>query len=85
MAIAKDQIVAAAIDLLNEVGIDQLTTRKLATRLGVAQPALYWHFANKDDLLDAVNAEILARYHVVRRPRPKDDWESFTLAHARSA
>ena len=85
MAIAKDQIVAAAIDLLNEVGIDQLTTRKLATRLGVAQPALYWHFKSKDVLLDAVNAEILARYHVVRRPRAKDDWQTFTLAYARSA
>lgn len=85
MAIAKDQIVAAAIDLLNEVGIDQLTTRKLATRLGVAQPALYWHFENKNVLLDAVNAEILARYHLVRRPRPTDDWKKFTLAYARSA
>ncbi|HIF4670475.1 TPA: TetR family transcriptional regulator, partial [Escherichia coli] len=40
-------VIRAALDLLNEVGVDGLTTRKLAERLGVQQPALYWHFRNK--------------------------------------
>ena len=37
-----DQVVQAAITLLDEVGLDGLTTRALATRLGVQSPALYW-------------------------------------------
>ena len=47
-------VIRAALDLLNEVGVDGLTTRKLAERLGVQQPALYWHFRNKRALLDAL-------------------------------
>ncbi|HDB9777507.1 TPA: TetR family transcriptional regulator, partial [Escherichia coli] len=37
-------VIRVALDLLNEVGVEALTTRKLAKRLGVQQPALYWHF-----------------------------------------
>ncbi|HEY8310696.1 MAG TPA: TetR family transcriptional regulator, partial [Gemmatimonadaceae bacterium] len=36
-------IVRSALDLLNEVGLDAFTTRRLAERLGVKQPAIYWH------------------------------------------
>ena len=84
MAIDRDHIVDEALSLLNEVGIDKLTTRKLAERLGVAQPALYWHFGNKSALLDAMNSAMLARYHTHRLPKPGEDWMAFTLANARS-
>lgn len=84
MAIDRDRIVDEALALLNEVGMDKLTTRKLAERLGVQQPALYWHFRNKSALLDAVNSAMLARYHTHRLPAPGQDWIDFTLATARS-
>ncbi|QQR35095.1 TetR/AcrR family transcriptional regulator C-terminal domain-containing protein [Devosia oryziradicis] len=84
MAIDRDRIVDEAILLLNEVGIDKLSTRKLAERLGVQQPALYWHFKSKSALLDAVNSEMLARYHTHRLPSPGEDWVEFTLETARS-
>jgi len=84
MAIDRDGIVDEALTLLNEVGMDKLTTRKLAERLGVQQPALYWHFANKSALLDAINSEMLARYHIHRVPGPGESWVDFTLATARS-
>lgn len=84
MAIDRDRIVDAALALLNEVGMDKLTTRKLAERLGVQQPALYWHFANKSALLDAINSAMLARYHSHRIPAPGESWVDFTLATARS-
>ena len=54
MPIDRDRIVEEALQLLNEVGIDKLSTRKLAERLGVQQPALYWHFKNRDDLVRAL-------------------------------
>lgn len=84
MAIGRERIVDEALSLLNEVGIDKLSTRKLAERLGVQQPALYWHFRNKSELLDAINSEMLMRYHGSRLPRPGQDWIAFTLANARS-
>jgi len=77
MKITKSQIVATALDLLNEIGLDALTTRKLAERLGVQQPTLYWHFATRTALLAALNAEILARGPQSPVPKPGDDWQSF--------
>ena len=84
MAIEREKILDAALTLINEVGLDQLTTRRLAERLGVQQPALYWHFRNKSALLDEVNEEMLARFHTHRMPEPGQSWEAFTVAHARS-
>ena len=48
----RDQVVRAALRLLDEAGLDGLTLRRLAAELDVKAPALYWHFANKQDLLD---------------------------------
>ncbi|MDN3243161.1 TetR/AcrR family transcriptional regulator C-terminal domain-containing protein [Glycomyces tritici] len=51
------RIVEAAVALLDEEGIEQLSMRRLAQRLGVAAPSLYWHVKTKDDVVDlAVDA-----------------------------
>lgn len=84
MAIDREQIIEEALRLLDEVGLDQLTTRKLADRLGVKQPALYWHFANKQALIEAMNVAI-GREHTYDAPRPGDDWQGFLLRNARSS
>lgn len=52
-------IVRAALELLDEVGLDKLSTRRLAERLGVQSPALYWHFRDKPELLDLMAQELL--------------------------
>ncbi len=49
-----------ALSILDQYGLADLTMRRLASNLGVQPGALYWHFANKQTLLDAVAAEILA-------------------------
>ena len=84
MAIEREKILDAALALINEVGLDQFTTRKLAERLGVQQPALYWHFKNKSALLDELNDLILARFHKHRFPDHGETWDKFTVNHARS-
>ncbi|MGW7351416.1 TetR/AcrR family transcriptional regulator C-terminal domain-containing protein [Streptomyces sp. NPDC054784] len=48
----RGQVVDAALRLLNEVGLDGLTLRRIAKELDVQAPALYWHFAGKRELLD---------------------------------
>ncbi|WP_246256791.1 TetR/AcrR family transcriptional regulator C-terminal domain-containing protein [Amycolatopsis anabasis] len=51
------RIVEAAVALLDEEGIDRLTMRRLADRLGIVAPSLYWHVDTKDDVIDlAVDA-----------------------------
>lgn len=77
-------VIRAALDLLNEVGVDGLTTRKLAERLGVQQPALYWHFRNKRALLDALAEAMLTERHTYSEPKADDDWRSFLSGNARS-
>lgn len=51
------RIVEAAVALLDEEGIERLTMRRLAERLAVVAPSLYWHVDTKDDVIDlAVDA-----------------------------
>ena len=54
MRLRRERVVDVAIALLDADGLDALTMRKLATRLGVQAGALYWHFAGKQALLDAM-------------------------------
>lgn len=55
----RDTVVRAALDLLDEVGLDALSTRRLAERLGVRSPALYWHVRDKAELMDLMARELL--------------------------
>lgn len=50
------QIVQAAIDLIAENGIQELTIKRLAERIGVTEAALYRHFRSKMDILLAILA-----------------------------
>ncbi len=58
------QVVATALRLLDETGLEGLTLRRIATELDVKAPALYWHFANKQALLDEMATEMLRRMGV---------------------
>ncbi|WP_267551212.1 TetR/AcrR family transcriptional regulator C-terminal domain-containing protein [Rhizobium rhizogenes] len=84
MKIDRDQIVDTALTVLNEVGVDGLSTRLIAQRLGVQQPALYWHFKGKQALLAAMNIEMLKRSHTRRTPLAGETWQDFLRANARS-
>ena len=74
MALERPTIVAAALDLLDETGLDGLTMRKLADALGVQAPSLYWHFPGKQALLDAMADALLE--HVARSPVDGDDFQT---------
>jgi TetR/AcrR family tetracycline transcriptional repressor len=55
----KRDVVEAATTLLDSYGIADLTMRRLARELNVSPGALYWHFANKQQLLGAIADRIL--------------------------
>ncbi|WFE67486.1 TetR/AcrR family transcriptional regulator [Micromonospora sp. WMMD714] len=50
--LTRERIVAEAVALLDRHGVDGLTMRRLAERLGVTPTALYWHVTTKEDVLD---------------------------------
>jgi AcrR family transcriptional regulator len=54
----RDQIVKAAMELLDAEGLDALSMRKLGARLGSGATSLYWYVATKDQLLELVMDEI---------------------------
>ncbi len=60
MQLHKRDVVDAATTLLDNYGIADLSMRRLARELAVTPGALYWHFANKQELLGAVADRILA-------------------------
>ncbi len=55
------KIAETALALLDEVGLEGLSMRKLGARLGVEAMSLYNHVANKADLLDAVHELLMSR------------------------
>jgi AcrR family transcriptional regulator len=52
----RELIIDTAREMVEQEGLDALSLRRLASALGVTAPALYAHFASKDDLLAAVAA-----------------------------
>lgn len=48
------EIINASTELINQGGIQQLTTKALAEKMGFSEPAIYRHFKNKTDILSSV-------------------------------
>jgi AcrR family transcriptional regulator len=79
-AIARDQIIEAALRLLARGAHDQLTVRALAAELDVAPMSLYRHIESKDDVLDEA-VDILLRELPFPRA-PERDWRRYLTAAA---
>lgn len=73
MRLQRDQIIATALVLLDENGLDGLTMRALAQALQVQAPSLYWHFPNKKALIDGM-ADALVE-SVARNPTEGMPWQ----------
>lgn len=74
MKIQRVAVVAKALDLLDEVGIEGLTMRRLADAMDIKAASLYWHFANKQALLDGM-ADMLIQ-DVARSVDTHAGWEA---------
>lgn len=75
MALDRAHVITTALRLLDDVGLDKLTLRRLATELDVRAPALYWHFENKRALLDHLADRILAPVlPEIEGPARAEDW-----------
>jgi AcrR family transcriptional regulator len=61
VALSRDQILDTAFEILESDGIERLTVRALAAKLGVAVTAIYWHVGDKQALLDGLVERIIAQ------------------------
>ena len=81
--LTKAAIVRAALDLLDDAGMDGLTVRALASRLGVQAPALYWHVRSKQALLDEMATLIWRQIGEVMAGLPGDlAWREVMATYA---
>ncbi len=89
MALDATTITREALDLLRQQGLAGVTFRNLTTRLGVKAPAIYWRFADKQQLLDAMAEAILREHFADLAPypggQPWQDWLTALLHRLRSA
>ncbi|WP_119392819.1 TetR/AcrR family transcriptional regulator C-terminal domain-containing protein [Taklimakanibacter lacteus] len=90
-----ERIVATAVTLLDTEGIDGLTMRRLADRLGAGAMSLYWHVDNKEAVFDLALDTVLAYRGAPPRTGSQDwrgdvvhmleDWRASMLRHPWSA
>ncbi|MEV6112168.1 TetR/AcrR family transcriptional regulator C-terminal domain-containing protein [Streptomyces sp. NPDC052109] len=73
------RVADTALRLLNEVGLDGLTLRAIARELDVKAPALYWHFKDKQALLDEMATEMHRRMVAGTTLDPADSWQDRLL------
>jgi len=79
--LSRDRVAVAALDLIDESGLEALSMRKLGAALGFEAMSLYNHISNKDDLLalvsDLLYGEIIETYGVA-----EGDWRDRARAMA---
>lgn len=80
--LSRAQIVTAAMAILDADGVNGLSMRKLAAKLGAGATSLYWHVPTKDDLVDLLIDEVWGEIDV---PEPElAGWRSGALLFGHS-
>lgn len=80
--LTRDRVLSAAMVLADEGGIEAVTMRRLARALGVEAMSLYYHAADKDDILAGI-VDLVVRE--IELPAPEGDWRAAIRASAISA
>jgi TetR/AcrR family tetracycline transcriptional repressor len=79
--INRDAVVVAAVEMIDQDGVDNFSIRKLARSLGVTSPTIYHHFGSRDQLLGSVLRHLLRE---LRQPGPQRTWQDYFLESARA-
>ena len=82
MPLDRKAILECAFAILNESGYETLTLRRIAKGLDVQAPAIYWHFKNKQELLDEMGTQVMREAAEGAAPQdPAQSWESWAIAY----
>lgn len=77
----REQIVAAALALVDREGLDALSMRKLAAELGVGPMSLYYHVLDKSALQDLLIEAVFAEVHLPEELDPDPERRVMALGH----
>jgi AcrR family transcriptional regulator len=82
--LSRTLVVQAALDLIDEDGLQNLSMRAVGQRLGVGAMALYRYVSGREDLLEAVVASLVEGLRAQLDPDLTGTWQGYlqTLAHA---
>lgn len=80
-ALSRDRVLRAALDLVDDEGVDALTMRRLGRALGVEAMSLYGYVSSKDDLIEGV-VELVFRQMPRIEPGRPDPWQQRVRRHA---
>ncbi|MGH2456209.1 MAG: TetR/AcrR family transcriptional regulator C-terminal domain-containing protein [Candidatus Limnocylindria bacterium] len=80
--LTRDRVLRAAVALADEEGIESLSMRRLAQQLGVEAMSLYYHVANKPDLLEQMLDIVFGEMEL---PSDRGGWRQAMRASAISA
>ena len=81
--VSREAVVDAALALLAEGGLEAVSFRRIAARLGVSGPTLYWHVENKRQLMDLMADELVRRTgRAYGGPVPGQAWWDWLRADA---
>src|SRR5579862_9529939 len=84
MGLDRPAILRQAFEVLNDGGLEGLTLRKLAARLQVQAPAIYWHFKSKGELLDEMGTQVLMETVAENQDwREPADWREWATVYCR--
>ncbi|GMK47124.1 TetR family transcriptional regulator [Paenibacillus glycanilyticus] len=71
--ISEDKILDASWELLGEDGIEKFSMRRLADRLGIQAPSLYWYFKSKQNLYQRLANQVSKM--ILEEFRSEGDWK----------
>jgi AcrR family transcriptional regulator len=75
--LSRDRVLAAAVELADQGGIEAVTMRRLAQKLGVEAMSLYYHVANKDEVLDGMIDVVMMELNTaVAEAETDSDWKA---------
>jgi len=57
-ASTRERILDVALDLFTDQGFDGTSMREIAERLDISKPAIYYHFASKEEILMALHMRL---------------------------
>jgi len=77
--LSRERVLRAAVKIADDGGLESLTMRRLAEQLGAEAMSLYYHVANKEEVLDGIAEVVVTEINDVvdriERPATAAEWK----------
>lgn len=80
--VKQELIIKAALELLSDGGLANISLREIAKKTNMQAPALYWHFKSKEDLVDYMAEAILDKeFKNIKVREENEPWQDWLINH----